>query len=246
MNNQDPRWWKFWQNLAWFVATLVALVILQRFLRTPFILMALWVVGIAWGGLLAYKLSRLLFGSDQIVVSEERSRAYLEQARAYRAKIGRAIKSATNATAQERLERIQGQIETLTEAIEAIAARISQLREDDVIRRDLQAVPKAIKELEARLAAETDEATRRQLERTLANRRQQLESLEGLQTSIKQAEIQVESTLSQLGTIYSQLLTGQSTSQVADYGRLAAGIDEEVELLQDRLEALREVKLGGI
>lgn len=208
--------------------------------------MTLWVVGIAWGGLLAYKLSQLLFGSDQIMVSEERSRAYLEQARDYRVKIERAIKSATNTTAQERLERIQGQIEALTRAIETIAARISQLREDDVIRRDLQIVPKAIKELESRLAAETNEVTRRQLERTLANRRQQLEALEGLQTSIKQAEIQVESTLSQLGTIYSQLLTGQSTSQVADYGRLAAGIDEEVELLQDRLDALREVKLGGV
>jgi hypothetical protein len=31
---------------------------------------------------------------------------------------------------------------------------------------------------------------------------------------------------------------------VADYSRLSADVDEEVRLLQDQLEALREVKLG--
>jgi hypothetical protein len=31
---------------------------------------------------------------------------------------------------------------------------------------------------------------------------------------------------------------------VADYSRLSTEVDEEVRLLQDQLEALREVKLG--
>jgi hypothetical protein len=31
---------------------------------------------------------------------------------------------------------------------------------------------------------------------------------------------------------------------VADYSRLSVEVDEEVRLLQDQLEALREVKLG--
>jgi dGTP triphosphohydrolase len=138
-----------------------------------------------------------------------------------------------------------GQIDSLTEAVEDLVARISSLQHNDVIRRDLRAVPQAIEDLEARLASESDQTIHTQLERTLANRKKQLESLVALQTTIKRAEIQIESTLSQLGTIYSQLLTGQSTSQVADYSRLAADVDEEVRLLQDHLEALREVKLGG-
>jgi biotin-(acetyl-CoA carboxylase) ligase len=118
------------------------------------------------------------------------------------------------------------------------------LRQDDVIRQDMREVPKAITDLEARLANESDTVVRSQLERTLDNRRKQLDSLEQLRTMMKRAEIQIESTLSQLGTIYSQLLTGQSTSHVADYSRLSADVDEEVRLLQDHLEALREVKLG--
>jgi hypothetical protein len=244
VNHQDPRWFKFWQNLVWFGATMFVLMVLLRSVHVPIILPALWVVGLVWGGLLAYKLSRLLFGANQIVVSEERSRAYLEQALDYKARINQTIQETTNATAQIRLTQLAGQIETLTGAIEALVVRISHLRQDEAVRRDLQAVPQAIKDLEARLAAETDVVVRSQLERTLANRRNQLAALEALQNSIKQAEIQVESTLSQLGTIYSQLLTGESTSHVADYGRLTAGVDEEVRLLQDHLKALHEIKFG--
>lgn len=113
-----------------------------------------------------------------------------------------------------------------------------------MIRQDLEAVPQAIADLQTRLTNETDPTLRTQLERTLSNRQNQLASLERLQNTMKRAEIQIESTLSALGTIYSQVLTGQSTDHVADYSRLAADVDEEVRLLQDRLEALEEVKLG--
>ena len=58
------------------------------------------------------------------------------------------------------------------------------------------------------------------------------------------AEIQMESTLSAMGTIYSQILTTQSTSQVADYTHLTDEAEEETRRLQDHLDALTEVKLG--
>ena len=77
-----------------------------------------------------------------------------------------------------------------------------------------------------------------ELERTLANRRQQAATLEKLQRSIQMAEIKIESTLSMLGTIYSQILAGQSTRQIADYRRLLNEIDEEVHTVQDHLEAV--------
>jgi hypothetical protein len=41
------------------------------------------------------------------------------------------------------------------------------------------------------------------------------------------------------------LLTGQSTSHVADYSHLSADADEEVRQLQDYLETLREVRLDA-
>ena len=66
----------------------------------------------------------------------------------------------------------------------------------------------------------------------------QQRSLEQLQTTRRRAEIQIERTAAVLGTIYSQLLTYRSTSRVADYQRLADAVAEEVQRLQDYLEAL--------
>jgi predicted nucleic acid-binding Zn-ribbon protein len=244
MQSRDPRWAKFWLNLGWFVATMVVLVVLLRFFRNPVILAALWTVGLVWGGWLAFKVSQIVFGPQQIELSEERSRAYLEQAQDYRTRIDQAMKRLSGPVGQEHLRQLANRVDALIETVEALVARIGYLSQDEAIRRDLQAAPKAIKRLEAQLAAETDDLMRHQLQRTLNSRRNQLEALEGLQNSIEQAEIQIESTLSQLGTIYSQLLTGQSTSHVADYNRLATDIDEEIHLLHDHLEALREVRLG--
>jgi hypothetical protein len=244
MQSADPRWRKFGANLLWYVVTLVVLIILFQFLRSPVVLLALWGVGLVWGAFLAYKLSQILFGSDDLVISDERTQTYLQQALDYKRKIEQAV-SNTSTTSRSNLDQLLEQVDVLVDAIGALVERISSLRHDEVIRRDFQNVPRAIADLENRLATETDPALKAQLERTLRNRRMQLESLEELQRMIKRAEIQIESTLSQLGTIYSQLLTGQSTSQVADYSRLTTNVDEEVRLLQDNLEALREVKLGG-
>lgn len=171
--------------------------------------------------------------------------SYLEQARTYQAQI-QAIVAATDSNSQARLRELVDQVEEWTGAIETLARRIDRFQQDAVIRRDLAAVPQSISKLEAQLAAEPDNATRAELQRTLDNRKKQLAALEHLQNTMRRAEIKMESTLSSLGTIYSQLLTSQSTHHVADYSRLSAEADEEVRTLQDHLEALEEVKLGDV
>ncbi len=212
--------------------------------RHFFILIALWGVGLIWGGVLAYQFSQLLFSGDELLVSEDQLQAYLNQALSYKAQIDSAIKSSAGQTERFHQERLADQIETWTEAVTRLVQRLSSLRQDGIIRRDFQQVPQAIADLEQRLANTSDPGLRTQLERTLANRQKQLASLQALQSTMERAEIQIESTLSMLGTIYSQILTGQSTSHVANYDRLSEEVDEEVRLLQDHLEALREVKLG--
>src|SRR5688572_26348062 len=193
MRTSDPRWRKFWQNLLWFVATIIFLFLLLRYSRmAPVVLPVLWLTALGWGGLLAYQFSQLFLRSDAISVSEERARAYLEQARDYQVKIERLINATTNAGNQLHRERLAQQVEAWIQTIEALVQRVGSMREDHVIRRDLQAVPQALKDLEARLATETDPTTRRQLERTLANRQKQQEALQELQTAVKRAEIQVE------------------------------------------------------
>jgi hypothetical protein len=204
----------------------------------------MWLVGIGWGGWLAYRFSRLLFSDDSAEVSRHRMSTAMAQARDYRAKINAAIEDAP-AFNPVRTAELQQQIERLIQAIDDLSSRVMSLRADDTIQRDMKSVPEAIAHLKKQLAGETDPAIRHQLERTLRNRQTQLESLQTLDGTVKRAEIQIESTLSQLGTLYSQVLTGQSTSDVAAYNRITANVDEEVRLLEDQLEALREVKLDN-
>ena len=139
-------------------------------------------------------------------------------------------------------QQLATQVERWSEAIETLVERIAGLRQHTMLANDLAAVPQAIETLTTQLAIQTDPVLRRQLHHTLSSRQKQLAALELLQSTISQAEFQLENTISLLGTIYSQLLTGQSTHHVADYGRIMAEVDEEMHCLEDRLEALREVK----
>ncbi|HEX9926422.1 MAG TPA: hypothetical protein VGD99_27450 [Anaerolineae bacterium] len=168
----------------------------------------------------------------------------IERALSYQSQMNRLVQQAAHADGQSRLQKVAQQVEAWVNSIEKLARQIDLFQHDSLIRQDREAVPKIRQDLETRLAAETDEANRAELERTLHNLQKQQASLEQLGSLANRAEIQIESTLSALGTIYSQLLTGQSVSHIADYGQLSAKIDEEVQRLQDHLESLQEVKLG--
>ena len=246
MQTVSPSWRAFLINTAGYLATLITLIILLRFIRFPGALLALlWAVGLIWGGLLAHRFSQLLFADKQAAANDDKLQGYLEQTQAYQAKIRSALDTGSDSDSI-RLEELGRQVDAWTQAVTRLVQRLNNLRRDEVIRRDMQQVPQAIADLQTRLAQETDPALLAQLERTLANRQKQHAALQQLEQTMTRAEFQIESTLSMLGTIYSQLLTGQSASQVANHSRLAADVDEEVRQLQDYLEALREVKLGRL
>ncbi len=176
--------------------------------------------------------------------SDDTLRAYVERAEAYQAEIDRLGWDSANGDQQNRTRELATHMQVWTTSITSLARRIEDFRQNKLIHHDLKEVPQSIASLEVRLPREADPMMKAELERTLANRRQQLAALETLQRNIKMAEVKIESTLSMLGTIYSQILAGQSTRQVADYRRLLTEIDEEVHTLQDYLAALEEVKLA--
>lgn len=171
---------------------------------------------------------------------------HLERAQTYKAQIESLIQASSDRNIHRRLRDLAAQIDVWIEAIKALSQRVERFQRDGLIQHDLETVPQSISKLEAQVAAETDAATRAELERTLQSYKNQLAALNRLQNMMKRAEIKIESTLSALGTIYSQLLIGQSTDQVADYGRLSTEIDEEVRVLQDQVDALAEVRLGDV
>lgn len=183
--------------------------------------------------------------TSEEVISES-IQIHLDKARSYKEQIDSLIKTTTNHNMHVSLQDLAVQMDDWIEAIESLARRVDSFRRNTLIHQDLETVPHSIEKLEAQLVRETDVTTRAELERTLTNRKNQLAALEQLRSTMNRAEIRIERTLSALGTIYPQLLTSQSTNQVADYSRLSAELDEEVRTLQDHLEALEEVKLGKV
>jgi hypothetical protein len=242
MSNFPRAWRKLLRNMGWYLLLIAISIALVFIFRQRTLWWLPWLVMLAGGGWLIWQ---QLYGNRGHSRELARLESYRQQAQAYQAQIDQALKTNAPAGTTTHSDQLASQIEDWTAAIEKLVDRVGRLRQDDIIQHDLKTVPEAIAELETRLRRESNPEMRTQLERTLANRRKQLAALEQLQSTIQQAEAQIESTVSLLGTIYSQILTGQSTSHVADYNRLSTEVDEEVRLLQDRLEALREVKLGA-
>lgn len=182
--------------------------------------------------------------SNQQKITNKTLQAHLKKALAYKDQIAQIAESNKNESVHPRLQSLSTQINDWVATIEDLAQRVDGVQQNDLVQQDLESVPQSIERLEAQLNDETDPDIKTALERTLANRKRQLSSLERLQSLMSRAEIQMENTLSSLGTIYSQVLTDQSTNQVADYSHLSEEAEEQTRVLQDHLEALTEVKLG--
>ena len=124
-----------------------------------------------------------------------------------------------------------------------LALHIDTFESNELVERDLRMVPQQINKTRQRMDMETDPVVRRDLERQVENLEQQLANLQATQNSVKRAEIQLESTLSSLGTVYAQM--SRLGAKEVDSGRaqrLRLEIQDEVSSLQDTIEAMDEVQ----
>jgi hypothetical protein len=128
----------------------------------------------------------------------------------------------------------------------SLANRIDNFENNDLAARDLQQVPRKIEQVKARIATEKHDATRYDLGQQLKLLQRQLVSLEASASIIKRAEIQLESTLSALGTVYAQMsLLGAKDVNSIRGQRLGVEIQDEIDKLQDTIDAMDEVHLHG-
>lgn len=124
-----------------------------------------------------------------------------------------------------------------------LALHIDSFEENDLVERDRRMVPQQIDKTRIRLDREKDPTVRAELENQLRQLEQQLANLDATANSVKRAEIQLESTLSSLGTIYAQMsLLGTKEVDSSRAQRLRLEIQDEVAGLQDTIEALDEVQ----
>ncbi|HEX2907631.1 MAG TPA: hypothetical protein VHO69_12255 [Phototrophicaceae bacterium] len=124
-----------------------------------------------------------------------------------------------------------------------LAQHIDAFDNNEIVDRDRRMVPQQLEKTRIRLQREQDPAVRRDLEQQVQQLEQQLANLDATVNSVKRAEIQLESTLSSLGTIYAQMsLLGTKEVDSARAQRLRLEIQDEVSSLQDTLDAMTEVQ----
>lgn len=168
--------------------------------------------------------------------------AKVNTARTYQKQINSMAQTAKSPLKKSHLNDLAAQVNEWVGSVEAMAKQVDDFHRNDVIQNDLRNVPASVRTLMRQLENEHDPAVQAQIERTLKARAGQLQALEKLQSRIRQSEVQLESTIAAIGTIYSQALAIQSTDQIADYDHLSKEVDEQAKALRDQLEALEEVK----
>jgi hypothetical protein len=160
----------------------------------------------------------------------------------YRGRIEANIRQTRDGVLKDHLLDVADEIENWIENVYKIADRLDHYRSDSIIRRDRQSVPVRIANLKKDLNQESDPDVRAQIQSTLQNKQTQLTHLEQLDNAMQRAELQLESTLSALGTVYSQtLLVGAKDIDSGRAKRLRQDIADQVTGLEDLLVAMDEV-----
>jgi hypothetical protein len=192
----------------------------------------------------AAKAVEQLFRTDYNVngLRDKALKEKLKRAEEYHAQINQTLESQTDGILKERMQRTTDQIYDWIANMVRLARRVDAYHNDPIIDGDREELRQSIPRLQARLAQESDLAVREQLETTLADKQRQQVNIVELDNRMKRADLQLDSSLAALGTVYSQfLLVGTKEVDSSRAERLQADIAEEVNSLQDVVESINEV-----
>lgn len=172
-------------------------------------------------------------------VSRERLRTAME----YRRNMLKLVKRHSGGMRVE-LRDTLNQVNNWIAAMHDLAMHIDSFEGNELVERDIRMVPQQIEKVKIRIEREADQRVREDLERQLGLLGQQKANLEQTKNSIKRAEIQLETTLSSLGTVYAQmsLLGTRGSVDGSKQQRMRLEIQDEVMSLQDTIEAMEEVQ----
>jgi hypothetical protein len=161
----------------------------------------------------------------------------------YRVRIENAIRQQDDSLIKDELTQTAAQMDEWLEHIYNLALRIDRYRQErEVLERDYKRTGRRILELEKQLEAEKNPKIQEQIKATLESKKRQLATLEKLSDTIRRAELQFETSHTQLGTIYSQtMLVDAKDIDSGQARRLRLEISGEVDEIQDILLAMDEV-----
>lgn len=166
----------------------------------------------------------------------------LKKAEEYHVQIKAAIKSQKDGILKQRMQRTTAEIYDWIGNMVRLARRLDAYRGDPIIKGDRDGLKDSIPTLQARLQRESDPRVHQQLETTLADQRRLQDNIAELDNRMQRADLQLDSSLAALGTVYSQILLVGSKEVDSDRAeRLSADIANEVTSLQDVVDSINEV-----
>jgi hypothetical protein len=180
---------------------------------------------------------------DARLIKDRSLRAKFDQALSYYERLQQVAAGMKSERLRERTSESVRQMEEWVSNIYHLALRLQAYRQDGILNRDREQVPRAIKKLRNELKLETDPALRQQMQLTLESKQRQWRNLQALDNLMEKAELQLDHSIAALGTVYSQLLLigGKREIDNAAAQRLQADVSDEVASLQDLVDSINEV-----
>jgi len=264
-NNLRSRAWSAILSYAIFrgesAATIALTILLAYFVPRPFDWWQWWywlVIGavaealIVWssigdvniGAQVVAEMFRQEF--NPATIKSQKYRAAVERALDYRSRIERMIRQSEAGILRDHLNESTSGISDWIAQIFRLAQRLDAFESDSVIKEDAASAPREIANLTARVQRETDDSVREQARAALESKKAQWANLEKLTNTMEKAELQLDATLTALGTVYSQLMLIHSKDDVEDSRaqRLRGDIAEQIAQLSELQGAMDEVYQG--
>jgi len=242
-----------WESAAIIALTLILLFLIPQ--PFPFWLPWFWLVlgalgeiGLVWSSVrdpefrakAVAEMFREKFEPGEI--ENKALRVRVEKALEYRDGIDGAIATSREGILRDHMADVSQGITDWMENVFRLAKRLDAYMSDEVIRQDLQSVEPAIEALKKRLALEDSDRVKRQISQTIAQKQIHRDNLRRLQNAMEQAQFQLESTITAMGTVYSQVkLLGSRDVASGRAQRLQQEIDDQVHALQDVVDTMDEV-----
>ena len=186
------------------------------------------------------KLLRSEFHPERL--GDKQLQRQINEALDYRGRIEAAIREKNDTVLKDNLAETARQIDEWLENIFNLAQRLDKYQKDrQILDRDYERGTKRLQQLRQQLTIEKDTAVQNQIEVNIRGLERHIGTIESLHSAMERARLQLENTLSALGTLYSQtMLVGAKDIDSGRARRLRLEIAEEVEELNDLLLAMDE------
>ncbi len=167
----------------------------------------------------------------------------MDKAFDYRSRIEAAIHKGRDRALKKHLSEVAEQIGCWLKNIYNLAQRLDHYQEEkEIFTTDKARANKRIRQMQQQMSTETDAEVKQQLQVTIEGMRHQCETIDHLENTMEKAGLQLEHTLSTLGTIYSQTILIEAKDVDSSHERRMRGeITKEMEQLSDILAAMDAV-----